>query len=436
MVTLAGIGFTYLGMAQLFICFQAGYSGLLTFAVMLLVFFGGFKTDPVPASVAILAVGFVGGWLSFQRWEGGGSIEAVSQSFGAVGFYIPSLLDAESLSVVPEVLGENLAMILPVSFTGALGTLLCVYGAAEAGDVYSIRETMIVDGATTMLAAIFGSPLGTCVYIGHPQYKSQHGGVYYSVLSGLMFSALSITGMFAALSAFLPPYATAPMILFVGLAINQDTFSICPPRHIPAAIVGVFPAVADWILSFWPSGQVHPPPALYALGKGALLTGLIWTSVTVFVIDQRFKEAAIWTAVGAFLAGLGLIHQASMDLTFERFLCGGPPPADGAEAGSSCNDFGTSACSFVLGYLQVSLLMVGMWWLQGSASDRVASADREDDAHKAETMIQTMSTVVAKWKSFTRRQSLTAATPLRQRQLSSELELNGRQSASRTTSST
>jgi hypothetical protein len=214
--------------------------------------------------------------------------------------------------------------------------------------------------------------------------------MYYSVLSGLMFAVLSVTGMFAAVSALLPPFATAPIILFVGLAINQDTFSVCPSRHIPAAIIGFFPAIADWILSFWPSHVVPPPPALYALGKGALLTGLIWTSVTVFVIDRRFKEAAVWTAVGAVLAGTGLIHQASMDLKFERFFCGGPPPAGGVEAESSCNDFGTSACAFVLGYLQVSVLMAAMWWLQKTASDRVASPDRQDDAHKAETMIQTM----------------------------------------------
>ena len=38
---------------------------------------------------------------------------------------------------------------------------------------YPIRECLIVDGLTTVVAALFGSPFGTCVYCGHPQFKQQ-----------------------------------------------------------------------------------------------------------------------------------------------------------------------------------------------------------------------------------------------------------------------
>ena len=38
---------------------------------------------------------------------------------------------------------------------------------------YPIRECLIVDGLATVVAALFGSPFGTCVYCGHPQFKQQ-----------------------------------------------------------------------------------------------------------------------------------------------------------------------------------------------------------------------------------------------------------------------
>ena len=38
--------------------------------------------------------------------------------------------------------------------------------AKEAGDPMPIRESMIVDGIGTMLAACFGSPFGTVMYLG------------------------------------------------------------------------------------------------------------------------------------------------------------------------------------------------------------------------------------------------------------------------------
>lgn len=115
---------------------------------------------------------------------------------------------------VPNVASK---VILPVAFVGAVNTLVSVYAAHSVGDMcldicisvvtfklltgppvnknntkkgprkvslgaclpvlgeprYPIRECLIVDGLTTVVAALFGSPFGTCVYCGHPQFKQQ-----------------------------------------------------------------------------------------------------------------------------------------------------------------------------------------------------------------------------------------------------------------------
>ena len=50
---------------------------------------------------------------------------------------------------------------------------------------------------------------------------------------------LAATGLFAAVTSIIPPWGIAPIILFVGLAINQDAFNVIETRHIPAAPLGV-----------------------------------------------------------------------------------------------------------------------------------------------------------------------------------------------------
>ena len=66
-------------------------------------------------------------------------------------------------------------------------------------------------------------------------------------------------GLFAACNAFIPPWGIAPIVLFVGLAINQDAFNVLETRHVPAAIIGFFPQTADWILSIWPDAPKVKP---------------------------------------------------------------------------------------------------------------------------------------------------------------------------------
>jgi len=51
-------------------------------------------------------------------------------------------------------------------YSGTASSLMCLVNAKEAGDPFPVRESMIVDGIGTMLAACFGSPFGTVMYLG------------------------------------------------------------------------------------------------------------------------------------------------------------------------------------------------------------------------------------------------------------------------------
>lgn len=371
LIALAGIGFTWLGINQVIICLQAGYAGLLPLGVALVCFFTSVKTDPIPAAMIVMFVGGLVGWLSCQGWpdgkelKDGGTADAVRHAFAAFGFYMPSLMDSNAFAAIPEVIRENISVILPVSFTGAVATLLSVYASHDAGDVYSIRESMVVDGLATVVAALFGSPFGTCVFLGHPQFKAQGGRISYSFITCIIFCLLASTGLFAAVNAFVPPYAIAPIVLFVGLAINQDAFSCTPTHQYPAAILGLFPPFADWILSQWPSGS-KPPPQLAALAHGALLVGIIWTALSVELIERRFKRACIWSLIASTLSSIGLIHQDKVDLALNTFM--GEPGA-----------FGTSSCSFSIGYGFMAIAFGLLAVMQQMGSSRVPPASHDED---------------------------------------------------------
>jgi len=388
LIALAGLGFTWLGIGQVIKCFEFGHLGLLPLGVALVGYFGRVNFAPLPIAVVVMLSGMLTGWLSLQGWpEGdvtklGGTLEAVSASFDHLGAYAPSVMSGETFAVLPQVLLENISVILPVAFVGAVNTLVSVYSAHEAGDRFSIRECLIVDGLTTVVAALFGSPFGTCVFVGHPQYKAQGGRIYYSFINCVAFCFLAATGLFVTVNALIPPFAIAPVILFVGLAINQDAFACIPERHIPAGIIGLFPSVADWIIAEWPHGA-EPPEALAALANGAILVSILWTALSVFVVDRKFQHAAAWSCVGAALSAFGLIHQKKADLTFRTF-------ARGAGTGS----FGTSPSAFCLGYVTLSVAFGALALLQSLGSGRVPPpcADGGEDWEEERTKDQAMET--------------------------------------------
>jgi adenine/guanine/hypoxanthine permease len=45
-----------------------------------------------------------------------------------------------------------------------------------------------------------------------------------------------------------------------------------------------------------------------ALSQGFLITSIIYSAVVAFVIDRRFKAAALWLLAAAVFSGVGLIH--------------------------------------------------------------------------------------------------------------------------------
>jgi AGZA family xanthine/uracil permease-like MFS transporter len=186
LIALAGVGLTHLGIAQLMKVFSAGHLGFVPLATAVLGYFVGVKFHPIPNAVMIMLAGSFMGWAFSQGWpedkvdKDGGTWEAVKNAASVFSFYLPRPLDAQAFLEIPEVALQNISVILPVAFVGAINTLVSVYQAHEAGDPYNVKEVLVVDGIATMVSALFGSPFGTCVFCSHKPLKRAGGTIYYS----------------------------------------------------------------------------------------------------------------------------------------------------------------------------------------------------------------------------------------------------------------
>ncbi len=73
-----------------------------------------------------------------------------------------------------------IGVIIPMGLFNVLGSMQNIESAAAAGDDYPLRNSLIINGAGTVVAAVLGSCFPTTIYIGHPSWKAVGGRLGYS----------------------------------------------------------------------------------------------------------------------------------------------------------------------------------------------------------------------------------------------------------------
>jgi len=213
--------------------------------------------------------------------------------------------------------------VLPIAVSVALSTIQCVYMAHNAGDDFDVRMSMLGDGTVTMIAALFGSPFGMTVFIGHPALKEGKAQGGYLLLTSAFFGVISFCGFSKLILTLVSIDSLNPVLLFVGAVVCCDTLSTTPIRHYPAFIIGLMPSLCDWASELGPAADVlHNGTVVYAvqpamagvllLKGGAMLVSVMWTASLVCMIDRLYLQMAFWTALAALLSLVGLVHNDKM----------------------------------------------------------------------------------------------------------------------------
>jgi AGZA family xanthine/uracil permease-like MFS transporter len=225
------------------------------------------------------------------------------------------------------------SIIVPMGLVNVVGSMQCIASAKAAGDDYDARSSLLVNGATTLVAGCFGSPYPTTLYIGHPGWKLMGARAGYSTLNAIFVTAICLTGSLSIVARAIPIEAGMAILIWIGITMGTQAFAAVPRRHLPAVIVGLFPAIAGYcalvaknvlggvgvgttenpyrqqLLDQMLTGRNFYAEGMFALDRGYFFACLIFAAATVSIIEREFGRAAVWFLVGAGLSSLGLIHS-------------------------------------------------------------------------------------------------------------------------------
>jgi len=224
------------------------------------------------------------------------------------------------------------SVIVAMGLFNVLGSLQNIESAEAAGDSYDTRSSLMINGAGSLIAALFGSAFPTTIYIGHPGWKALGARAGYSVLNGVFVTTICVTGTLAWIAWAIPIDAGMAIVLWIGIVIVAQAFQATPREHAPAVVVGLLPGIGAWgalkakngLRAAGLGGPAGPFSAAlltefqksdtwihgaFALEQGFLFSAMLLSAATVGVIERKWLVAAAWCASAAILSAAGLMHS-------------------------------------------------------------------------------------------------------------------------------
>ncbi len=280
----------------------------------------------IPAGVVGVIISVAVAWLS-----GNMEFSALQTAFGNVSPALPQPVILDIFHGMGKVV-PFLPIILPLQISNFINTLQGCESAHKAGDSYPVRRSMIVDGAGTLIGALFGCPFPTTVYYGHPGWKNIGARAGYSVLNAAAYAVLCFGGLMGIVVNVIPYNAVMPILVFVGIISAAQAVKASSSRHLPAVFLSLIPIVAQYLTTAIDAAlqiagtsveqvgyqafeaAAFPAGGVYALSQGALLTSLLLAMCICFVIDRRFIAAAFSALTMSFASATGFIHAETMGL--------------------------------------------------------------------------------------------------------------------------
>src|SRR5512136_1233567 len=325
--TLAGIALGFISLGFLFRTFARPVVGLVTLGVVLLTYFGHVRfRGRVPGGLVAVALGTV------LAWATGIAPAGPRPEWAGLALPVPAL-DAVARALRPDTLYAYFSVILPMGLFTVVGSLQNVESAEAAGDPYATLPSLMVNGVSTVVAALLGSCFPTTLYIGHPGWKALGARAGYSVLNGAFVAGVALTGTLGWITWAIPIDAGLAIVIWIGVIISAQAFQATPREHAPAVVMGLLPAIAAWgvlmakaglraagvatpggppfsdaLLARFQAADVWITGGL-ALEQGFIFTAMILSAGTALIIDRRPLAAAAWFAIAAVLSMVGLVHS-------------------------------------------------------------------------------------------------------------------------------
>jgi AGZA family xanthine/uracil permease-like MFS transporter len=312
----AGVALTFIAGEMLFKTLEMPIIGLVVLAIIIVGLIARVSMPfRLPTSLFAIVVGTLMAYLIGDA-EGA----RFSDAFSHLGFYplLPNLAWFEGLGLLFTSMLAVLTVVLPITLYNAIETMNNVEAMEAAGDAYDVRECQAVDGAGTMIGALFGGVFPTTVYIATVGAKWMGAGRGYSLLNGAVYAIATMFGLIAALAAIIPVSVVAPILVFVGISMIATAFQTNDTRYYPAVALAMLPYFANYVMTRFNRGAEEVVSdisnAIVIMGQGAMFMAIFLGAMTVSVIDHQFRRAAAFAVIAAGFSWLGLMHAPKLAL--------------------------------------------------------------------------------------------------------------------------
>ena len=329
--TLGGIAITFIAAGFLFKTFASPLVAFLPLGAVLLTYFGRVRFPAgIPGGLVAVVLGTTLAWITpmlhFDH-------AAFSLATSELGLHVPLPVPrAIARGIESGALWTTLGVVIPMGLFTIIGSLQNLESAAAAGDDYPTAPSLVANGVGTILGAMFGSPFPTTIYIGHPGWKALGARIGYSIINGVFFTLVGLSGAAAVVGCLVPIEAGMAIVLWIGIVMVAQAFSATPREHAPAVAIGLLPGIAAWgalmLKAGLRAGGLGTPTrpfsdallatlgqadiaanGVFALEQGFLLTSMVWSTITVEIIERRFVRAALWALAASLLSLVGLLHS-------------------------------------------------------------------------------------------------------------------------------
>jgi len=203
------------------------------------------------------------------------------------------------------------SVVLPLGVVNLVSNLACVEAARAAGDDFDGPTALLIDAVATVIGAtVFGSPVPTCIYVGHGSFKSMGATFRFPLVNALLLVLLA--GGFPPLVwiiAKIPVAAALGVLVWVGALVTSEGFKA--RRHGPAVAVALAPSLAAWKGG---EGAFGAP--------GYMLVSLLLGGAVTHVLDGASLPAAAWFMTCCVLSQFGLIHYAETSTSPDQIAQG------------------------------------------------------------------------------------------------------------------
>jgi len=316
--SIAGVGLLLLGFLPLIEIFNEVVVGVVALGIIFAVLLGKMNfPGRIPGVLMAVLLGTIIHFILGYT----GHIPEFKEPSLEMSLCLP-VFSFDFLKTLPQSI-QYLPIAIPFGIMTIIGGINNTESARLAGDDYRMRDILLTEAFTSLIASLFGGVAQTTPYIGHPAYKKMGATHWYTLLTAFAIGIGSVIGLLSVIVGIIPRAVLAPIFIFIGFEIVHQAYKEAPEAHSPAVSLSFMPVIANLVIiilgQFLGAMAITPDKlpvrlqvvhqSLTVLSNGFILTALLWGSMLAFLIDRKPRLAALCTFACALFTLFGIIHS-------------------------------------------------------------------------------------------------------------------------------